>query len=163
MSLSGFKSLICRISYLARLFKHRFSPCDYKSNERLYRGITKTDLEPDGRIRRKSIRFPDFSCNWSRFSRPIDVRKRKNSSPNEGCYSFTVETARYKKMAAPCHDPEPSMYCHTEVRQLTEKEDIHTEPPKGRKLKSFAWSPTRKNEYREYLAMHTDIEIYPGQ
>ncbi len=139
----------------------KFSPSDFLIDDKLYRGFNRSDLIPDtDELGVHSLPFPDLSCNWSRFSEPSDVRKRKNAEPTDGCFSFTVEIARYKEMATPCHDPleDEDNYAHVEVRQLKEDESIYFEPPKGRKLKSNKCKRERL-EYRNNLLNNLLIEL----
>ncbi len=139
-----------------------FKPRDYNSDENLYRGLRKSDIDDTtSTILANSISFPDFSCNWSRFSERTQIRERENGRPTDGCYSFNVEVSRYKKMATPCHDPLSSNYSHTEVRQLEDTEDIYFEPPKGRKLKSGTWSKSKRLEYRQNIVNNLILEIEP--
>jgi hypothetical protein len=55
----------------------------------------------------------------------------------DGCYSITVEVARYESFATPCHDPiceeEVENYSHVEIREFLEEESVLDEPPKERK------------------------------
>jgi len=137
----------------------KYSTRDFNADEKLYRGFNKKDLNEDTfLIQINSISFPDFSCNWSRFSTPDKIRERENGRPTDGCYSFTVEVSRYKKMATPCHDPDENNYSHTEVRLLKPDEDIFFEPPKKRKLKS-RWAKNNKLEYRQNIVENLIIEI----
>jgi len=110
-----------------------------------------------------SIKFPDFSCNWSRLSEPEDIRDREKASPDDGCYSFSVEVSQFNKMATPCHDPFENNFSHTEIRQLKEDEDIDSEPPKKRKLKSNNWNKVEKLKYRSHILKNKKIEIDIGQ
>lgn len=138
----------------------KFSPSDFSTDDKLYRGFNISDLVPDtDRLEVNSINFPDFSCNWSRFSEPTDIRKRENAEITDGCYSFTVEITRYKEMATPCHDPVEDNYAHVEVRQLKENESVYFEPPKGRKLKSNTWSKSKRLEYRQNIINNLIIEL----
>ncbi len=90
------------------------------------------------------IRFPDFSVNWDRFSESKDILLRENGRVTDGCFSFTVEVAQYKKMATTCYDPLPSNDSHTEIRQLESDEPVTFEPPRERKLKSKNWSKAQR-------------------
>jgi hypothetical protein len=108
-----------------------------------------------------AISFPDFSCNWSRFSSPEDILNRENGLPKDGCFSFSVEIAQYKKMATPCHDPLLNNYSHTEVRQLKGNEDLDFEPPKNRKLKSNNWCKVKRIEYRQNIINNMKVEFEP--
>jgi hypothetical protein len=166
MQLNFLKKLSEIYPSLSKIIWHKFSPSDFKICDKLYRGFKKSDLDQDtGILEVNSIRFPDFSCNWSRFSKPEDVRLRSNGSPSDGCYSFTVEHSRYKKMATPCHDPskKEKNYSHVELRQLTVEEPVSFEPPKKRKLdkQKDGWSKAQRLEYRQNLAFNLSREIEP--
>jgi hypothetical protein len=157
-----FKTLASRIPLLARATGYRFNPGDYAPFERLYRGYRLSDLdERTGGIAVSAIRFPDFSCNWSRFSRPEEVRNRQNGQPTDGCFSFSTEHARYNEMATTCHDPMEGNYARTEIRQLRREEDAFTEPPKRRKLEKAkdGWSRSQRLEYRQHLVFSLSIEL----
>lgn len=141
--------------------KGKYAPADFLAKDKLYRGFRKSELDEQFVIRADVIRFPDFSCNWSRFSAPRDVRNRENSLPTDGCFSFTVEMARYKKMATTCHDPLENNESHSEVRQLLPSEDVYTEPPKGRKLEKEreGWACSKRLEFRQNLVNNLSIEL----
>jgi hypothetical protein len=140
--------------------QRKFSPLDFQLHEKLFRAFRKSDLN-DGidTIEANAISFPDFSCNWNRFSQSADIRNREKGKMTDGCFSFTVETAQFNKMATPCHDPLPQNYSHTEIRQLTQDEPIFFEPPKGRKLDSHNWSKTKRQQYRQNIINNLIIEI----
>lgn len=144
----------------------RLPVIEFKSEEKLFHGFTKDDLSENNEIIPESIRFPDFSCNWSRFSKPIHVRFRENGSLDDGCYSFTVETARYEEMANVVHDPiddpEYPNYSHVEVRRLKEGENINIEPPKGRQWKSGKTRLSAKMRYRQNIKNNLLVEIEIG-
>jgi len=148
---------------IAQIIWYNFSPVDFNCDEKLYRAFRKNDLDDDYEIKVNSISFPDPSFNWSRFSRPVDIRKRENGLKTDGCYSITVEQSRYHNMATPCHDPIRRNYSHTEVRQFLPNEDIFTEPPKGRKLSKQieGWSKSQRLMYRENITYHLVREIEP--
>jgi hypothetical protein len=118
------------------------------------------DLDDLDNIKIETIRFPDFSCNWSRFSIAADVRLRENCRSTDGAYAFTVETARYKSLATPVHDPlgrPVENYAHVEVRELQEGESVLEAPPKNRTKKKFGKS--RRLEYRQNLLNRLCIEL----
>jgi len=164
MLLDSLKKLIVKNRFLARAIRHKHCPADFYLTDNFYRGFRKEELDPGtDKLCANSIRFPDFSCNWNRFSKPADVRFRENGLPSDGCYSFTVENARYKEMATTCHAPIFKNYAHVEVRQLLPNEDVLIEPPKGRKLKKEreGWSNSKKMEYRQNIIYHLIIEIEP--
>ncbi len=135
---------------------------EFLDNENLYHSYATDDLDDLERIKLETIRFPDFSCNWSRFSNPEHVRYRENGKMTDGCYSFTVEISRYKKIATPVHDPIDDKkypnYAHVEIRELLPNEDILFEPPKNR----YSRAKTRKSlrlEYRQNLLNNIRIEL----
>src|SRR5260370_9644935 len=133
--------------------RRKLEPRDFVSGDRLYVAFDRDDVDPStGDLIPERIRFPDFSCNWSLFSEPADVRVRPNGQADDGCYSFTVAVARYKELATTVHDPisekDYENYAHVEVRELRPGESIYWEPPRGRESSSKA----RKNlriEYRQ--------------
>jgi len=139
-------------------------PTDFLDSDLLYRGFNADDLVSESNsIRANSIRFPDFSCNWNRLSEPADIRKRENADQTDGCYSFTVEVARYKEMATPCHDPVENNEAHAEVRQLQSEESVDFEPRKDRKLKKKNWSKSKRLEYRNNIVVNLIIELEVGE
>jgi len=162
------KHNLAKVPQFAKLLKHKFKPSDFNPSERLFRGFRLSETEQEtGEIKANGIRFPDFSCNWERFSKPEDVKKRTGGLKTDGCYAFSVETSRFKKMATTCHDPnpekDPKNYSHVEVRQLLPTEDIFDEPPKERELKKQieGWSPSQKLEYRQHIVYHHERLIEP--
>lgn len=166
MLLKNLRQQILKIPFFARMIGHKFNPIDFLSDEKLYHGFRNSDLLPEtGNLEVNTIRFPDFSCNWSRFSKPEDIKRRTNGLPTDGCYSFTVSVARYKEMATTCHDPnpptDPTNYSHVEVRQLMTGEGINYEPPKNRKLnkEKQGWSPSQRFEYRQNIVFHLQREF----
>lgn len=133
---------------------------DFRDEESLYRGFSREDLDDAGLIKLDSIRFPDFSCNWSRFSRPFHIRYRQNGDMNDGCYSFPVRAARYKNLANVVHDPLDDIdypnYAHVEVRRLLDGDTTDFEPPKNRKWKG---AKSLKLEYRQNIVNNHSIEL----
>ncbi|KJU84489.1 hypothetical protein MBAV_003316 [Candidatus Magnetobacterium bavaricum] len=136
-------------------------PSEFNKSDKLYRSYDRYDLDDSGEIRETTIRFPDVSFNWSRFSEPGDIIYRKNGKPTDGCYSITVETSRFENIANPVHDPinddDNPNYAHVEVRVLKDGEDFNFEPPKGRKLNSKA----TKFKYRRNILNNHTKETYP--
>jgi len=115
----------------------------------------------DGKILTENIKFPDFSCNWSKYSVPEDIRFRIAGCENDGCYSVTTKVARFDSRATPVHDPIDKKpwynYSHVEVRALRAGEDAEeTIPPKKRKLTNSI-----KLKYREHFSNHSIIELDP--
>lgn len=140
----------------------QYTPSDYLSDDKLCHGYRLSEVDKEtGKIDLAVIRFPDFSCNWSRFSNPEDIRRRERGLLTDGCFSFTVKTAQYENMATPCHDPLPDNYSHTEVRQLTQDEPTTYEPPKRRPLKNYNWCKINRRAYRLYILYNSTIEFEP--
>jgi|ERR1700737_78345 len=139
----------------------------FEGEDKLYVAFDSEDIDAlTGELKFESIRFPDFSCNWSRFSEPADLRIRPWGQPDDGCYSIRVSTARYKQIATPVHDPIQTQnyenYAHVEVRELLPGESIYFEPPRGRKSKN----KTRKNlrmEYRQNIVNNRMTELDVGE
>lgn len=134
----------------------------FKDDEKLFRSFDKDYLDEDNNLKLEAIRFPDISCNWSRFSFPKDILFIENAKPTNGCYSFTVSTSRYKEMATPVHDPiehyKYPNYSHVEVRELQNGENVFFEPPKERKLKTKS-AKSKRLEYRQNLLKSLYIEF----
>ncbi|OGJ90699.1 MAG: hypothetical protein A2487_15310 [Candidatus Raymondbacteria bacterium RifOxyC12_full_50_8] len=144
--------------------RRKIPTSEFKEEDRLFHGFTVNDMTDSGGIKTENVRFPDFSCNWSRFSNPEDIRFRKNGLTTDGCYAFSVETSRYNNIATPVHDPMQENgsenYAHVEVRELFEGEEVLFEPPKGRK-KDNQKSKKRRFAYRINLANNSEILISP--
>ena len=108
--------------------RRKIPTSEFKEEDRLFHGFTVNDMTDSGGIKTENVRFPDFSCNWSRFSNPEDIRFRKNGLTTDGCYAFSVETSRYNNIATPVHDPMQENgsenYAHVEVRELFEGEEV---------------------------------------
>ena len=108
----------------------------------------------DGKLKTDSIRLPDWSCNWDRFSAPEDVRLRERGLATDGCLSISVEDIRYREYATAVHDPlcdrEVENYSHCEVRTVQEGSDIHLEPPQNGKKRGkevrLAWRRHIRNQ-----------------
>jgi hypothetical protein len=135
----------------------------FQNDDKLFRAFDKDDLDEDENIKLETIRFPDISCNWSRFSIAADIKHRNNGHKTDGCYSFSVLASRYNKMATPVHDPISDAvypnYAHVEVRTLYDGEDVLFEPPKGRKLKP----KSKRLEYRQNIKNCVQIECVSEQ
>lgn len=118
------------------------SPSDFRGNDLLYRDFRNDELDDEGILDTNTLRLPDMSCNWDKFSQPEDILHRARGSLSNGCYSINVETVRYKNFATPCHDPicceQPHNYSHVEVRELYDGEETTFEPPKKRKKRRKA-------------------------
>jgi len=143
--------------------RQKLQPQDFVLEDKLFVAFDRDDIDADtGDLIPERIRFPDFSCNWSRFSEPGDVRVRPNGRDDDGCYSFTVAVARYKELATPVHDPiskkDYENYAHVEVRELRQGESIYSEPPRGRKSSSKGRKHLRA-EYRQNIINNRTIEL----
>lgn len=158
---------IAKNSVIAKVLWYKYQPCDFKPEEKLYHAFKSSDLDANNLLEVNAIRFPDFSCNWSRFSKPESVRFRKNGCITDGCFSITTKDSRYKDMATPCHDPlkNEKNYSHIEIRQLKKEEDIYFEPPKNRKLEkeNEGWSRSQRLEYRKHLVFKLVREFEPSK
>jgi hypothetical protein len=164
------KLILVNNSFLARFLRYKFLPTDFLPQEKLYRGYKKADLcEETGMLEGNHFTFPKkggISCDWSRFAKLIDIRKRRKDAKQEGCYSFTVENARYNGKASTCHDPNPKLnpknYAHMEIRQLRKNDDPFYEPPQNCKRLEKAvdgWSKSIRLAYREHISRCLTIEI----
>ncbi|WP_167884820.1 hypothetical protein [Leptospira fluminis] len=137
------------------------SSASIRSWECLYRSFKSSDLDENKKIKLETIKFPDISCNWSRFSYPWDIWYRRNGSLKDGCYSFSIKTARFKKIANPVHDPlkktddQIENYSHIEIRVMEEGKDFDFEPPKNKKLNS----DKKKLEYRQNIQKRLRIKF----
>jgi len=144
----------------------KLGAAEFQTEDKLYVAFDREDIDPvTNDLNIESIRFPDFSCNWSRFSESADVRLRPNGQVDDGCYSIIVAVARYKKIATPVHDPIEEKnyenYAHVEVRELLAGESIHSEPPHGRKPSSRGRKKLRL-EYRQNIINNRVIELDIG-
>lgn len=112
-------------------------PMAFADEERLFRGFGADELDEFGQIDVNTLRMPDLSCNWERFSIAEDVKHRLPNREKDGCYAVRVLDIRYKGFAAPAHDPicggERENYANVEVRELVEGESFEIAPPKNRK------------------------------
>ena len=136
-----FSSLGRRWRLSCRLRK-KHQPAKFRPDDLLYRDFAVDELDDDGNLDVNTLRIPDMSCNWGRFSKPRDILYRPRGSLTNGCYSLTVATVRFKVFATACHDPicgeRPQNYSHIEVRELYEGESVTSEPEKGRKKRRKA-------------------------
>ncbi|MCK4907393.1 MAG: hypothetical protein KAS64_07580 [Spirochaetes bacterium] len=140
--------------------RKKLNNSEFKDEDKLYRSYNKDQTDEKGDIRIEIIRFPDMSCNWDRFSVPIDiVEHRENGNKNDGCYSFTVLVSRFENIATPVHDPKEDQkypnYSHVEVRILKAGQTILDEPQKGNKLRSNS----KKMNYRINIQNNLYYEI----
>lgn len=137
----------------------------FAESELLFRGFRFDELDVDGRIDIETLRMPDLSCNWSRFSAPDDVRRRMAGCENDGCYAIKVSDVRYEKFATPVHDPlcqsQPENYSHAEIRELLDGEAANSIPPKNRKPAGKRRKMLRLN-WRTYLVNQLQRIFDPG-
>lgn len=121
----------------------------------LYIGYRRANIDPlDGQVTTATIRLPDWSCNWDRFSKPEDVRMRDGGQATDGCLSITVEDVRFNNYATAVHDPicnEPiENYSHCEVRTVQQGGSVNAEPPrdgsKRGKQERLAWRRHVRNK-----------------
>jgi hypothetical protein len=139
---------------------------EFGVDDLLYRGFRLDELDVDGKIDIETLRMPDLSCNWSRFSIPEDVKRRMPGCERDGCYALKVADTQYKDFATPVHDPicdqEPQNYSHTELRELLEGEPLASTPPKNRKPSSKQRKRLRQ-EWRTQLINKLQRLIEPGE
>lgn len=140
---------------------HREQDQNFNENDKLYRGFELIEYDSDeATINASAVKFPDFSCNWSRYSCAKDIKYRLNAESTDGCYSFTVADSKFNNAAKPVHDPIDDInypnYAHVEVRATRETDDINSIPPKNRKL-----SKGKKLQYRQHLSNNAFIEFMP--
>jgi hypothetical protein len=132
----------------------------FESDDLLFRSFTLCEYDATiNSIKTETIRFPDISCNWCRYSEPGDVQHRNNGNPSDGCYSFSVKVSSYQNQAKPVHDPIDDQdypnYSHTEIRALRQTDQLNAIPPQRRK---FA-PPSKRLAYRDNIANNLKIEI----
>jgi hypothetical protein len=136
---------------------------EFDGGEHLYRGFCLADLDDNGDIGVASFESRDLSCNWSRFSIPSDIQHRERGRDTDGCYSIAVETARYKSLATPCHDPIQRAsfenYAHVEIRWLMPDESADFVPPHGRKNPAGKVAKASRLEWRTNAVLQAQIEL----
>lgn len=139
--------------------RNKCKSAEFKNDDRLYRSFNIGDLDENGKIELTTIKFPDLSCNWSKFSCPSDIWYRDNGSLNDGCYSFSVKESRHNNIATPVHDPQENNFSHTEVRVIRQdtSDEEKSNPKKGKKINS----DTKKLAYRTYIRGHLKIHLTP--
>jgi hypothetical protein len=138
-------------------------PSDFRPVDRLFRGYSFADLDESGNIDVESFERRDLSCNWDRFSIPSDIHHRPSGRETDGCYSLSVETARFKNLATPCHDPIQGPiyenYAHVEIRWLSDGEDIDYTPPHGRNPSKSKMAKALRLEWRTNAVRNLTFEI----
>ena len=131
---------------------------DFDQQEKLYHRFEKLQKASDGKFYPASIRFPDFSVNRERYSKPEDVLY-----PNYkglGIVSFKVEdlpepilTGEGSKNETtytfvPVHDPLEENYAHSEIRTFKN----------GHYSKNMDVSKKVKFKFRTHLANKLNVE-----
>jgi hypothetical protein len=126
-------------------------------SDTLYLGYRLANIDAkDGQVTTATLRLPDLSCNWGRFSLPEDVKVRERGLPTDGCMSISVEDVRYQDYATTVHDPicgSPiENYSHCELRTVQEGSDTSVEPPqngsKRAKKDRLAWRRHVRNRLK---------------
>ena len=133
----------------------------------LYRGFDEEDVdELTDSIKLAHLTSPDYSCNWSRYSDPEDIRYREGGTKDDGCYSITVEDAKYKRVATPVHAPleeeDYENYAHVDVRLLHPEDSDGYLPEQGRPKLTGKIQKKLRNVYRQYIVNNLKIEILPN-
>lgn len=165
--LKSLKKLLQRYNLIACVPEHlipngRITDNSFQKECKLYRGFEPKDISHiNGQILTHTIRFPDFSCNWNKFSSPEDVKYRAQNCENDGCYSVNTDTAQFDNRATPVHDPLNEApwynYAHVEIRALRDGENAgEIIPPKKRKLQKSI-----KLAYRDNFSFNALIELEP--
>lgn len=140
---------------------------NFTDDDNLFHGFELDEYDSiEKTVKVETIRFPDFSCNWSRYSSPRDVVHRRNGKITDGCYSFTVEISRYRSLATPVHDPDDDPeypnYSHVEIRHLEPTDPPDFIPPKNRPKKKGAESKAARFAYRENIVKQLEFEFMPS-
>lgn len=139
----------------------------FSETDRLFRGFRKAELDPhtgqlDIDSLSASLKLPDLSCNWDRYSHPEDVRFRKPGCEREGCYSFTVAAVRFESYANAIHDPTTvegtENYAHVEIRPLRELDTFEVEIPHGQTLKDNKSAKKIRQRWRTNIANNHRVE-----
>ncbi|MEX0792448.1 MAG: hypothetical protein WD045_04895 [Pirellulaceae bacterium] len=134
---------------------------EFQPEDRLYFSFDQSLVDDEATVKTEALRLPDFSCNWSRFSLPEDVRFRRGGRITDGCAAIQVEDVRYEGFANAVHDPicdeEPQNYSHVEVRQVPPGGDLQSEPPRRFKKGSKA----KRNAWRRHIRNRLTILLHP--
>lgn len=137
---------------------------NFEDTEKLYHGYLNNELDENGYLKLETLRFPDFSCNWSKFSRPYDIWYRMpNFSKDEGCWYITVAHAKFENIALPVHDPIDGKtkeanenYSHTELRATRTTDRLNEEPPRNRRINNSK----KKLEYRTHIRKNCKVCLF---
>lgn len=161
-SLKNFKlSRIVRLRCWLR-GKSKYTSNEIQDDDLLFRDFRKRDLM-DGVIEPASLGMPDMSCNWSRFSKPKDIRFRENADPNSGVLAIKAADARHMNFATPCHDPiceslTTSNYSHIEIR---ENEPNQAGEPAKRFKKGGKVAKKNRLAWRTHIILNATILVKP--
>jgi hypothetical protein len=147
--------------------RRTLSPSDFQPTDRLFRGCSLADLDDHGDLDVASFESRDLSCNWDRFSIASDIRHRPGGRATDGCYSLSVDTARFRNLATPCHDPiatpEYENYAHVELRWLNSGESIDVAlSNKGRAPSKSKTAKALRLEWRTSAVRNLKFEILPA-
>ena len=137
----------------------------FEDADGLYMAFSNQELDENGIIRTELFRLPDMSCNWSRFSQPIDVRYRKDGRVTDGALAIRVGEVKFDEFAIPVHDPlcneSPENYSHCEVRSIPGNLKAGDEPPKDAKKRKSSSEKQRRAAWRRHLVLHCSIVVPP--
>jgi hypothetical protein len=143
--------------------RRTISNAEFSALDRLHRGFSLADIDDNGNIDVASFESRDLSCHWDRYAIPSDIRHRLGGRQSDGCYSITVETARFRELATPCHDPIEQLayenYAHVEIRWLNPGESVEFTPPHGRKNRSGKSAKADRLAWRSNAVRHLRIEL----
>ena len=135
---------------------------EFNDVDSLFVSFCQHDLDEQGKFKTELIRLPDFSCNWSKFSEPEDVKYRKNGCITDGAFSISVSISKFENFAMPVHDPlcgeHPENYSHCEIRIIPVDLQSGKEPPKGFKPKS-ASAKNKRKAWRRHIALNANIVV----
>jgi hypothetical protein len=136
----------------------------FSPEEELYFSFDAAMRDDEGLVRSEALRLPDFSCNWSRFSLPDDVRFRANGRLTDGCASITIADAEHEQIMKTVHDPicseTPENYSHIEIRQRPPTLELNQEPPRGYKPKSKG-EKAKRSAWRRHIRNRLRVVIEP--
>ena len=127
----------------------------FVANDILFLGYRLANLDSESKLKTETIRLPDWSCNWGKYSRPEDVRVREKGQPTDGCLSITVEDIRYNDFATVVHDPicgvETENYSHCEVRAVQPGFTVNDEPPKNASKRDNRSAKDLRHAWRRHV------------
>ncbi len=120
---------------------------EFLNEDQLLLSFRQQQLDSEGVFKPELFQLPDISCNWRRFSEPIDVRFRENGRQTDGCAAIFVRDVCLDDFAVAVHDPlcnrQIENYSHCEIRLNPGGLGVDEEPPqklgKGQRAKRNAW------------------------